>query len=159
MTSSPAKTAPPKVKTFSLPRRENTGKNSFGPKIVEIHRKSIHVIRYLSALSRWGWQGSDREKFAFEPGIDLVNGEKRPLTHTLTHLFGLFPAVPGMEFRGTARSPRRRPHRSPLLVPQAALSHPGAKSYVNLDTKIAALPAIATAGSFIDQLPHCCHPA
>jgi len=69
-------------------------------------------------------QGNGREKIRIRPGIDPVNGEKRPLDHTLTHLFGPFPAVPGRELRGIARSPRRRPHRSPLLVPPAALRHP-----------------------------------
>jgi hypothetical protein len=41
---------------------------------------------------------ASREKFAFRPGVDPVNGEKRPLDHTLTHLFGPFPAVPSREF-------------------------------------------------------------
>ena len=41
---------------------------------------------------------ASREKFAFRPGVDPVNGEKRPLDHTLTHLFGPFPAAPSREF-------------------------------------------------------------
>jgi hypothetical protein len=88
-------------------------------------------------------QGNGREKIRIQPGIDPVNGEKRPLDHTLTHLFGPFPAVPGRELRGIARSPRRRPHRSPLLVPPAALRHPPSLEIirVNLDAKMAAPPS------------------
>jgi hypothetical protein len=124
------------VTTFSLPRRENTGKIRLGPKIVEIHRKSIHVIRYLSALSRWGWQGKNipcqdagREMAGKNSHLSgYRSGQWRKTafgSYTYTPI-GPFPAVPGRECRGTARSPRRRPHRSPLLAPPATLHHPGA---------------------------------